>query len=181
MLNIAEIRKDFPILSRTVYGKPLVYLDNAATTQKPRCVVEKIEEMYYNLNANVHRGVHFLSQEATNAHEAARVTIQKFIGAKSSSEIVFTHGTTESINLVASSFCRAFCREGDEILITAMEHHSNIVPWQLQGDIKGVKLQVVPINENGELCLDELEKNFPTHQTDCRNSYLQRTGHNKSD
>lgn len=158
MLNIAEIRKDFPILSRTVYGKPLVYLDNAATTQKPRCVVEKIEEMYYNLNANVHRGVHFLSQEATNAHEAARVTIQKFIGAKSSSEIVFTHGTTESINLVASSFCRAFCREGDEILITAMEHHSNIVPWQLQGDIKGVKLQVVPINENGELCLDELEK-----------------------
>jgi len=158
MLNIAEIRKDFPILSRTVYGKPLVYLDNAATTQKPRCVVEKIEEMYYNLNANVHRGVHFLSQEATNAHEAARVTVQKFIGAKSSSEIVFTHGTTESINLVASSFCRAFCREGDEILITAMEHHSNIVPWQLQGDIKGVKLQVVPINENGELCLDELEK-----------------------
>ncbi len=158
MLNVTEIRKDFPILSRTVYGKPLVYLDNAATTQKPRCVVEKIEEMYYNLNANVHRGVHFLSQEATNAHEAARVTVQKFIGAKSSSEIVFTHGTTESINLVASSFCRAFCREGDEILITAMEHHSNIVPWQLQGDIKGVKLQVVPINEKGELCLDELEK-----------------------
>ena len=158
MLNITEIRKDFPILSRTVYGKPLVYLDNAATTQKPHCVVDKIEEMCYNLNANVHRGVHFLSQEATNAHESARVTVQKFIGAKSPNEIVFTRGATESINLVASSFCRAFCKEGDEILITAMEHHSNIVPWQLQGDIKGVKLRVVPIDENGELHLDELVK-----------------------
>ncbi len=158
MLNINEIRKDFPILLRTVYGKPLVYLDNAATTQKPRCVVDKIEEMYYNFNANVHRGVHFLSQEATNAHESARLTVQKFIGAKSPNEIVFTHGATESINLVASSFCRAFCKEGDEILITAMEHHSNIVPWQLQGDIMGVKLQVVPIDENGELHVDELVK-----------------------
>ena len=158
MLNINEIRKDFPILLRTVYGKPLVYLDNAATTQKPRCVVDKIEEMYYNFNANVHRGVHFLSQEATNAHESARLTVQKFIGAKSPNEIVFTHGATESINLVASSFCRAFCKEGDEILVTTMEHHSNIVPWQLQGDIKGVKLQVVPIDENGELHLDELVK-----------------------
>jgi cysteine desulfurase/selenocysteine lyase len=158
MLNVTEIRKDFPILSRTVYGKPLVYLDNAATTQKPHCVVDKIEEMCYNLNANVHRGVHFLSQEATNAHESARVTVQKFIGAKSPNEIVFTRGATESINLVASSFCRAFCKEGDEILITAMEHHSNIVPWQLQGDIKGVKLRVVPIDENGELHLDELVK-----------------------
>jgi cysteine desulfurase/selenocysteine lyase len=158
MLNINEIRKDFPILLRTVYGKPLVYLDNAATTQKPRRVVDKIEEMYYNFNANVHRGVHFLSQEATNAHESARLTVQKFIGAKSPNEIVFTHGATESINLVASSFCRAFCKEGDEILVTAMEHHSNIVPWQLQGDIKGVKLQVVPIDENGELHFDELVK-----------------------
>ena len=158
MLNINEIRKDFPILLRTVYGKPLVYLDNAATTQKPRCVVDKIEEMYYNFNANVHRGVHFLSQEATNAHESARLTVQKFIGAKSPNEIVFTHGATESINLVASSFCRAFCKEGDEILVTAMEHHSNIVPWQLQGDIMGVKLQVVPIDENGELHVDELVK-----------------------
>lgn len=158
MLNVIEIRKNFPILFRQVYGKPLVYLDNAATTQKPRCVIEKIEEMYCTLNSNVHRGVHFLSQEATNAHESARVTIQNFIGAKSPNEIVFTHGATESINLVASSFCRAFCQNGDEILITVMEHHSNIVPWQLQGDIRGIKLQVAPINEKGELLLDELEK-----------------------
>ena len=121
--------------------------------------------MYYSLNANVHRGVHFLSQEATNAHESARVTVQKFIGAKSPNEIVFTHGATESINLVASCFCRAFCKEGDEILITAMEHHSNIVPWQLQGDIMGIKLQVVPINENGELRLDELEKKSSSRTT----------------
>lgn len=158
MLNVTDIRKDFPILSREVYGKPLVYLDNAATTQKPRCVVEKIEEMYYTLNANVHRGVHFLSQAATDEHEKARVTVQKFIGAKSPGEIVFTRGTTESINLVASSFCRAFCKPGDEVLISAMEHHSNIVPWQLQEDISGIKLQVIPITDNGELLPDELEK-----------------------
>lgn len=157
-MDVDNIRKDFPILAREVYGKPLVYLDNAATTQKPRCVVEKIEQMYYTINSNVHRGVHFLSQEATDAHEAARITVQNFIGAASPKEIVFTRGTTESINLVASSFCRAFCTEGDEILITAMEHHSNIVPWQIQGDIKGVKLVVAPINENGELLLDELKK-----------------------
>jgi len=158
MMDVDNIRKDFPILAREVYGKPLVYLDNAATTQKPRCVVEKIEQMYYTINSNVHRGVHFLSQEATDAHEAARITVQHFIGAASPKEIVFTRGTTESINLVASSFCRAFCTEGDEILITAMEHHSNIVPWQIQGDITGVKLVVAPINENGELLLDELKK-----------------------
>ena len=158
MMDVAQIRRDFPILQREVYGKPLVYLDNAATTQKPRCVVEKIDEMYFTLNSNVHRGVHFLSQEATEAHENARKTVQKFIGAASPSEIVFTRGTTESINLVASSFCRAFCNEGDEILITAMEHHSNIVPWQLQGDIRGVKLQVAPINDRGELLLEEFEK-----------------------
>ena len=158
MMDVAQIRRDFPILQREVYGKPLVYLDNAATTQKPRCVVEKIDEMYFTLNSNVHRGVHFLSQEATEAHENARKTVQKFIGAASPSEIVFTRGTTESINLVASSFCRAFCNEGDEILITAMEHHSNIVPWQLQGDIRGVKLQVAPINDGGELLLEEFEK-----------------------
>ncbi len=157
-MDIIKIRQDFPILRREVYGKPLIYFDNAATTQKPRCVVEKIEEMYFSLNSNVHRGVHFLSQEATQAHENARKTVQKFIGAASESEIVFTRGTTESINLVASSFCRAFCKEGDEILITAMEHHSNIVPWQLQTDIRGVKLQVAPINTRGELLLDEFEK-----------------------
>lgn len=157
-MDIIEIRHDFPILQREVYGKPLVYLDNAATTQKPRCVVEKIDEMYFTLNSNVHRGVHFLSQEATQAHENARKTVQKFIGAASESEIVFTRGTTESINLVASSFCRAFCKEDDEILITAMEHHSNIVPWQLQADIRGVKLRVAPINNRGELLLDEFEK-----------------------
>ncbi|HRU13463.1 MAG TPA: cysteine desulfurase [Dysgonamonadaceae bacterium] len=157
-MDIIELRHDFPILQREVYGKPLVYLDNAATTQKPRCVVEKIDEMYFTLNSNVHRGVHFLSQEATQAHENARKTVQKFIGAASESEIVFTRGTTESINLVASSFCRAFCKEDDEILITAMEHHSNIVPWQLQADIRGVKLRVAPINEKGELRLDEFEK-----------------------
>ncbi|MDD2244212.1 MAG: cysteine desulfurase [Dysgonamonadaceae bacterium] len=158
MMDIDNIRKDFPILAREVYGKPLVYLDNAATTQKPRCVVEKIDQMYYTINSNVHRGVHFLSQEATDAHEAARITVQKFIGAASSKEIVFTRGTTESINLVASSFCKAFCKEGDEILISAMEHHSNIVPWQIQGDITGVKLAVAPINENGELIMDEFKK-----------------------
>jgi len=158
MMDIDNIRKDLPILAREVYGKPLVYLDNAATTQKPRCVVEKIDQMYYTINSNVHRGVHFLSQEATDAHEAARITVQKFIGAASSKEIVFTRGTTESINLVASSFCKAFCKEGDEILISAMEHHSNIVPWQIQGDITGVKLAVAPINENGELIMDEFKK-----------------------
>lgn len=157
-MNINQIRQDFPILSRTVYGKPLVYFDNAATTQKPRRVVEKIEEMYLSLNANVHRGVHFLSQAATDEHEASRTTVQKFLNAKSPNEIIFTRGTTEAINLVASSFCRAFCRAGDEILITAMEHHANIVPWQIQGDISGVKLQVAPINPNGELLLEEFEK-----------------------
>ena len=157
-MDISIIRKDFPILSREVYGKPLVYLDNAATTQKPKCVVDKIEEMYYTLNANIHRGVHFLSQQATDAHEASRVTIQKFIGAKSSNEIIFTRGTTESINLIASTFCRAFCKPGDEILVSAMEHHSNIVPWQLQEGISGVKLQVIPINERQDLIIEEFEK-----------------------
>ena len=157
-MNINKIRSDFPILSREVYGKPLIYFDNAATTHKPRCVVEKITEMYYTLNSNVHRGVHFLSQEATQAHEDARKTVQQFINAKSSNEIVFTRGTTESINLVASSFCREFCKPGDEILITGMEHHSNIVPWQIQGDIHGVQLQVAPINDEGELILEEFEK-----------------------
>lgn len=156
-MDITKIRNDFPILSRKVYDKPLVYLDNAATTQKPRCVVEKIEKMYFTLNANIHRGVHFLSQQATDAHEASRITIQKFIGAKSSNEIVFTRGSTESINLIASSFCREFCKPGDEIIVSAMEHHSNIVPWQLQEDITGVKLQVIPINDRQELIIEEFK------------------------
>lgn len=157
-LDIYKIRADFPILSREVYGRPLVYLDNAATTQKPLCVIDKITGMYSTLNANVHRGVHFLSQAATDEHEAARRTVARFIHAASENEIVFTRGATESINLVASSYCRTFCREGDEILITAMEHHSNIVPWQLQADIFGLKLKVAPINEKGELLMEEFEK-----------------------
>ena len=156
--DIEKIRAEFPILSREVYGHPLVYLDNAATTQKPVCVMDKITEMYTTVNANVHRGVHFLSQAATEEHEASRRTVQQFINAASADEIVFTRGATESINMVASSFCSRFCTEGDEILITAMEHHSNIVPWQLQGEKQRLKLRVAPINEEGELLLDELEK-----------------------
>ena len=161
-IDINKIRADFPILSREVYGHPLVYLDNAATTQKPRCVMDKITEMYTTVNANVHRGVHFLSQAATEEHEASRRTVQQFINAATPDEIVFTRGATESINLVASSFCSRFCTEGDEILITAMEHHSNIVPWQLQGEKQGLKLRVAPIIEEGELLLDELEKLIST-------------------
>lgn len=157
-MNINNIRQDFPILSRQIYGKPLVYLDNGATTQKPQCVIDKIAEMYTHLNANVHRGVHFLSQAATDEHEKSRATVQRFLNAASANEIVFTRGTTEAINLVASSFCRAFCGEGDEILVSAMEHHSNIVPWQLQEEVSGVKLRVIPINERGELRMDEFEK-----------------------
>jgi cysteine desulfurase/selenocysteine lyase len=160
--DIEKIRAEFPILSREVYGHPLVYLDNAATTQKPVCVMDKITEMYTTVNANVHRGVHFLSQAATEEHEASRRTVQQFINAASADEIVFTRGATESINMVASSFCSRFCTEGDEILITAMEHHSNIVPWQLQGEKQGLKLRVAPINEEGELLLDELEKLIST-------------------
>ena len=157
-MDINKIRADFPILSREVYDKPLVYFDNAATSQKPQCVMDKITEMYTTVNSNVHRGVHFLSQAATDEHEAARKTVQKFINARSPNEIVFTRGATESINLVASSFCQTFCKEGDEILITAMEHHSNIVPWQLQADKHGLKIKVAPINSQGELILDEFEK-----------------------
>ena len=157
-MNINNIRSDFPILSRQVHGKPLVYLDNGATTQKPKCVVDKIQEMYYSVNANVHRGVHFLSQAATDEHEASRRTVQEFIGAASVNEIVFTRGTTEAINLISSSFCREFCKPGHEVIISAMEHHSNIVPWQLQESISGIKLRVLPITDEGELMLDELEK-----------------------
>lgn len=157
-LDINKIRQDFPILNEKVYGKSLVYLDNGATTQKPKCVVEKIDQMYYTLNANVHRGVHHLSQEATEQTEAARRTTQKFINAKHDHEIIFTKGTTEGINLVASSFCRAFCKEGDEIIVSTMEHHSNIVPWQIQNDITGVNLKVIPINDKGEIIIEEFEK-----------------------
>lgn len=157
-MDINKIRADFPILSREVYGKPLVYFDNAATTQKPHAVLDKITEIYTTVNANVHRGVHFLSQAATDEHEAARKTVQKFINASSPNEIVFTRGTTESINLVASSYCSTFCKPGDEILITAMEHHSNIVPWQLQVESKDLKLKVAPINSDGELIVEEFEK-----------------------
>ena len=157
-MDITEIRADFPILSREVYGKPLVYFDNAATSQKPQCVIDKIAEMYTTVNSNVHRGVHYLSQAATDEHEAARTTVQKFINAFSPNEIVFTRGATESINLVASSFCHKFCKEGDEILITAMEHHSNIVPWQIQAEDRGLNLKVAPINSEGELLIDEFEK-----------------------
>ena len=157
-MDITKIRADFPILSREVYGKPLVYFDNAATSQKPQCVLNKIAEMYTTVNSNVHRGVHFLSQAATDEHEAARKTVQTFINAVSPNEIVFTRGATESINLVASSFCQKFCKEGDEILITAMEHHSNIVPWQLQAEKLGLIVKVAPINSAGELIIDELEK-----------------------
>ncbi|MFA7140239.1 MAG: cysteine desulfurase [Proteiniphilum sp.] len=156
--DINQLRADFPILGREVYGKPLVYLDNAATTQKPQSVINKIAEMYGSVNANVHRGVHFLSQEATEEHEAARKVVQQFLHAASPNEIVFTRGATESINLVASSFCSSFCSEGDEILITAMEHHSNIVPWQMQAERLGLKLRVAPINERGELMLEKLEQ-----------------------
>jgi cysteine desulfurase/selenocysteine lyase len=157
-MDIDKIRSDFPILSTTVYGNPLVYFDNGATTQKPECVVEEIEKVYYTTNANVHRGVHYLSQKATELAEESRVVVQQFINAKHSKEIIFTKGTTESINLVAHSFCRQFCKEGDEIIISAMEHHANIVSWQLQETIMGIKLKVIPINEKGELMLDEMKK-----------------------
>lgn len=160
MYDIQKIREDFPILSRTVYGKPLIYLDNGATTQKPRCVVESITDEYYSVNSNVHRGVHFLSQQATNLHEASRETVRKFINARSTSEIIFTRGTTESINLVASSFTDSQMQEGDEVIVSVMEHHSNIVSWQLQAARKGIKLKVIPMNDQGELLLDEYEKLF---------------------
>ena len=153
-LDIQSIRNDFPILSRQVHGKDLIYFDNAATTQKPACVVQQIVDGYYNTNANIHRGVHFLSQEATTAHEEARKKIQTFIGAAHAHEVIFTRGTTESINLVASSFCDAFMEEGDEVIISEMEHHSNIVPWQMQAARQGITLKVAPITDSGELDMD---------------------------
>lgn len=159
-MNITKIREDFPILGRTVYGRPLVYLDNAATTQKPRCVVDAITEEYYSVNANVHRGVHFLSQQATELHEAARETVRRFINARSTNEIVFTRGTTESINLLASSFGEACMTEGDEIIVSTMEHHSNIVPWQLLRERRGIVIRVIPMSDDGRLLLDEYERLF---------------------
>ncbi|MDE5948412.1 MAG: cysteine desulfurase [Prevotella sp.] len=159
-MNSELIRKDFPILSRTVYDRPLVYLDNAATTQKPLCVLDAMRNEYLNVNANVHRGVHYLSQKATDLHEAARERVRSFINAASTDEIIFTRGTTESINLVVSSFCDEFMEEGDEIIVSVMEHHSNIVPWQLQAAKKGIAVKVIPMNDRGELKLDEMEKLF---------------------
>ena len=158
LFNLDAIRADFPILSEKVYGKPLVYFDNAATTQKPLCVLNKITEVYTTQNANIHRGVHYLSQKATMAHENARQTVADFLGARSSKEIVFTRGTTESINLVATAFTERFCKAGDEIVFTQMEHHANIVPWQMAAQRAGLTLRVAPINERGELILEELDK-----------------------
>lgn len=160
MYDITKVRESFPILSRTVYGKPLVYLDNGATTQKPLCVLDAMREEYLNVNANVHRGVHWMSQQATDLHEAARETVRKFINARSTTEIVFTRGTTESLNLVASSFVEGCMKEGDEVIVSTMEHHSNIVPWQLQEQRKGIVLKVIPMTDEGELLLEEYEKLF---------------------
>lgn len=158
--NIEQLRADFPILGRQIYNRPLVYLDNAATTQKPKCVVDAIADEYYNLNANVHRGVHYLSQQATELHEAARIRVKEFIGAHSEREIVFTRGTTESLNLLAFSLGEWLLGEGDEVIISTMEHHSNIVPWQMLRDRKGIVLKVIPVDDRGDLLLDEYEKLF---------------------
>ena len=160
MYNIQKVRDDFPILSRTVYDRPLVYLDNAATTQKPLCVLDAMRDEYLNVNANVHRGVHYLSQQATDLHEAARETVRRFINAPKTEEIIFTRGTTESINLVVSSFCEEFMGDGDEVIVRVMEHHSNIVPWQLQAAKRGIALKVIPIDDSGNLLMDEYEKLF---------------------
>ena len=159
-MDIQKIREDVPILSRTVYGKPLVYLDNAATTQKPRLVIDSLVDEYYSVNANVHRGVHYLSQQATELHESSRETVRQFINAHSTNEVIFTRGTTESINLLVSSFGDEFMQEGDEVILSVMEHHSNIVPWQLLAARKGIAIKVIPMNDKGELLLDEYEKLF---------------------
>ena len=160
MYDIISIRKDFPILSRKVYGQPLVYLDNAATTQKPLCVLDAMRDEYLNVNANVHRGVHWLSQQATELHEQARQTVQQFIHAKSPAEIVFTRGTTEGLNLIASTFAETFMQAGDEVILSVMEHHSNIVPWQLQAKKRGIVLKVTPMTDEGELIMDAYEELF---------------------
>lgn len=158
--NVEEIRQDFPILQREVYGRPLIYLDNAATTQKPRSVVEAISNEYFSTNANVHRGVHFLSQKATDLHEAARERVRQFINARSTAEVLFTRGTTESLNLVASSFGEAFLKEGDEVIVSVMEHHSDIVPWQLLRERKGIVIRVIPMDDSGRLDLEAYERLF---------------------
>ena len=157
MFELDKIREDFPILQREVYGKPLVYLDNAATTQKPLCVLDAMRDEYLNVNANVHRGVHYLSQQATDLHEAARETVRRFVNARKTEEIIFTRGTTEAINLVASSFCESQMQAGDEVLVTEMEHHSNIVSWQLQAMKRGIVVKHIPITDDGLLCMDQLE------------------------
>lgn len=159
-MDVERIRADFPILSRQIYGKPLVYFDNGATTQKPRSVVDAIVDEYYSVNANVHRGVHFLSQQATELHEASRETVRRFINARSTNEIIFTRGTTESINLLVSCFGEAMLQPGDEVIVSVMEHHSNIVPWQLLASRKGIKIKVIPMNDKGELLLDQYEALF---------------------
>ena len=160
MMDINKIRKDFPILAREVYGKPLVYLDNAATTQKPLCVLDAMRDEYLNVNANVHRGVHYLSQQATELHEQARETVRAFIHAKSTTEIVFTRGTTEGLNLVANTFGDEFMQEGDEVIVSTVEHHSNIVPWQLVAYRKGIRLRVIPMKDDFTLDLDAYRQLF---------------------
>lgn len=160
MFDVNALRADFPILSREVYKQPLVYLDNAATTQKPLCVIDAMRDEYLNVNANVHRGIHYLSQQATQLHEGARETVRKFLNARSTTEIVFTRGTTESLNLVASCFGELSMREGDEVIISTMEHHSNIVPWQLLAQRNGIILKVIPMNDEGVLNMDAYEQLF---------------------
>ncbi len=158
VLDVEKIRKDFPILATSVFGYPLVYLDNAATTQKPEAVLRAMDEYYHTINSNVHRGVHHLSQQATDAYELARKKIAEYTGARHSHEIIFTKGTTESINLVAASFGKKFLKPGDSILVSGMEHHSNIVPWQMVCEERGATLKVIPVGANGELILDDLEQ-----------------------
>ena len=160
MYDIEKVREDFPILSREVHGKPLVYLDNAATTQKPLCVLDAMRDEYLNENANVHRGVHYLSVQATELHEQARETVRRFLNAKSTSEIVFTRGTTEGLNLIASTFTEAMMEPGDEVIVSTMEHHSNIVPWQLAARRKGIKLRVIPMSDNGILDMEAYKSLF---------------------
>lgn len=179
-VDIQKIREDFPILSRTVYGKPLVYFDNGATTQKPRLVVDALVDEYYSVNANVHRGVHYLSQQATELHEASRETVREFINAHSTNEVVFTRGTTESINLLVSSFGDEFMEEGDEVIVSVMEHHSNIVPWQLLAARKGIAIKVIPMNDKGELRWMNMKTIFRTHENSQRSSCIERTGYSES-
>lgn len=160
MYDINKVREDFPILSRQIYGKPLVYFDNGATTQKPLCVLDAMRNEYLNVNANVHRGVHYLSQQATDLHEAARETVRKFINAPKVEDVIFTRGTTESLNLVVSSFGDRFLSEGDEVIVSVMEHHSNIVPWQLLAAKKGIAIKVIPMTDEGDVIMEEYEKLF---------------------